>query len=523
MGYKLLIKHITSDHEKDTTILFYKIQTDTNAMLSKLLFEYSTQKHILKTKHEKVLKYINDSGKNPLDIDLKEIQTLINDRVANKPYNIYISDENYVIRNTTYKPDMGFNLSFAKTAFDEHFAKKEIGCCSPLFEKSSKNFFSYSDSYILKDGKQKGILQISYNYPQTKIELADIQKNLDKYPAIKDAKAYILVNTGFVNDLILKDFPSYKPTLEEIQNRIKDGTKVQEKLEDKTIYIDTFVQDGTPFKNIYLSTKSGYFDDTKIIYSLLFDESEYHNRIKNLNIIMALVTIIGLVAIVILNVIRNKEIKLSHQDKFVQSAMHELKTPLSIITLNNDLRREQFGEDRFSTQIDSAIKVLQNSYNDMSYVIKHSSENYQVEIVDLEEIVEERIEYFLPIVQVNDRILETHINSECQVKISVVELTRLIDNNLSNAIKYSERNSTITIILEENSLQFITFGTPIKDVKKVFTKYYRENQIVGGYGLGLGIVKEIAKTYKITTILESDAKNGTNFTYQFKCHFDAIS
>ncbi|MDX9743007.1 MAG: ATP-binding protein, partial [Arcobacteraceae bacterium] len=99
----------------------------------------------------------------------------------------------------------------------------------------------------------------------------------------------------------------------------------------------------------------------------------------------------------------------------------------------------------------------------------------------------------------------------------------LIDNNLSNAIKYSERNSTITIILEENSLQFITFGTPIKDVKKVFTKYYREIQIVGGYGLGLGIVKEIAKTYKITTTLTSDTKNGTNFTYQFKCHFDAIS
>lgn len=487
-------------------------------MLSKLLYEYTQQKAILEEKHKIVVSYLNNKD-DVLNLDLNSIYSLINNGIKNKPYNINITDENYIVRNTTYKPELGFSLAFAKNSFDEHFKNNEIGISTPIFVKASKSFLSFSDSYLSKN--KEGILQLSYNYSQTNEQLESIRKNIDIYKNIKEAKAYIVANTGFVNDLIIKDFKSYRASLKEIEQRHKEGQKVNEKLKDKTIYVNEFVKDDVNYKSIYFSTNSAIFDDTKIVFSFLLDESEYYRNLEKIDFFMILLTLIGLIAIIILVVIRNKEVKLSQQDKFVQSAMHELKTPLSIITLNNDLRKEKLGNDEYTSSIDSAVKILQNSYNDMSYVIKNEKESYNEEILDLEEILEERVEYFQTIAKANDRDIKVRLSSECQVKISFVELTRLIDNNLSNAIKYSFKNTVIDVSLENDLLQIKSEGEIIKDTSKIFNKYYRENKVVGGYGLGLSIVKNIAKKYNIETSVNSQ-NNQTIFSYKFKCHFDDI-
>jgi len=151
---------IIANHEKDTKIIFYKIQSHTSDLLSKLLYRYSIQKDELLKKHQTVRDYIAAHESHPLEINLAKIQALINKDTPNNPYNIYISDKNLVIRNTTYKKDMGFDLSFAKKEFEEHFEKNIIGICSPLFEKSSKQFLSYSDSYL--DANKSGVLQVGY-------------------------------------------------------------------------------------------------------------------------------------------------------------------------------------------------------------------------------------------------------------------------------------------------------------------------------------------------------------------------
>lgn len=513
-----------TNHEKDTKILFYKIQNQTSSLLSELLHQYTVQKKILLNKHSIVTQYIKEQKSTPTELDLQSIYKEINSDDTQKPYNIYLTDENLVIRNTTFKKDIGFNISFAKGSFDEHFEQDITGISTPLFEKSSKQFLSYTDSYISQsDNPKSNILQVSYTYKKSKSRLLEIQNLISKYPNIVDAKAYIILNTGFVNDIILKDFSSYKPDLKEILARIEDGSRINSKLSNTNLTIKNFEKENIHYTEIFIATKSSIFNNTKIIYSILLDDSILYSKLNNLNLLMLFVTILGIIAILATFKIRKKEFKLGEQDSFVQSSMHEIKTPLSIITLNNELRELEFGRDEYSQEIDSAIKTLKTSYEDMSFTITKDEINYPVETLKLSDIAHERVAYFETIALSSSKSISLSADSECTLNISSVELIRLIDNNLSNAIKYSDNNSDIKVTLYGNNLSFHNKGKPIIDTKHIFDKYFRENRVIGGHGLGLSIVQEIAKKYSIKIELDSTVENGTTFNYKFKCHTDDIS
>lgn len=517
VGYRLLYNNITQSHEKDTQLFFYQIKNTTSDFLSKLLYEYSTQKSILLEKHAEVLEYLKT---HPQGGDLSEIHRQINEDGA---YNIYITDKELIIRNSTYAPDIGFDLSFAKSTFDEHYEKGIIGCSSPIFERHSKKFLSFSDSYLAQNGDEKSaIVQVSYTYSDTKHQLKQLHKLIDTFANVKDAKAYIIVNTELINDLILKDYPSYKPNINEIVSQTEEGGAIAAKLHGASLVTDYFVDEGTPYKVLYVSTMSAIFDDTKIIYSILFDESEFHESLDRLNYLMLLITVLGIVAIIIISKVRTKEMRLGEQDRFVQSAMHEIKTPLSIITLNNELRELEFGEDEYSGEINTALKTLRSSYDDMSFILTKERLHYPVELLSLDAVLHSRIDYFQSIARANSKTILFENRGGCTVEISHTELLRLIDNTLSNAIKYSAPKSRITVTLDQAMISFHNSGKAIQNSTKIFDKYFRENSVLGGYGLGLSIVSEIAKKYSIEISLESDEKTGTIFTYFLKCHTDDI-
>lgn len=510
-SYKLLLKNLYDNHEKNQQLTFNLIQRQSSNLLTKLLHEYTKQKDILLQKHNQVLSYLE---KKSYDNSLDEIYKKIN-KSDNPFYNIYITDENLIINNTTFKPDLGFNLSFAKDIFDKHKDNHLIGVSPPIFETYSLKFFSFSDSYLPKNDKR--ILQVGYTYESLNKDLEDLQFLINENKNIKESTAYLIFDDGYIGDFVFKSIKAHKPTLEEVNKRIEKGKMLSNSIKYGEYKIE-YQDDEKRYKILYFMEKSPIFDEAKIVYSLIFDEKDYQNDLKLLDIAMFLISLIGIITIYIVSKIRNNEKLLNYKDKFIEHSVHEIKTPLTVIKLNAQLRNRTFGDDKYSSKIEGAIKSLENSYEDMVFL--HTKENiyYLKEDLNIEDILEERIKYFEVIAITQNRKLVLKIFNQLILNMSKIELIRLIDNNLSNAIKYSKIGSVIEIILKENELKFLSYGNQIKDVENIFRKYSRENNSVGGHGLGLAIVKDICMKYKISIQVNS-FENGLNiFSYKFNCH-----
>ena len=513
IGYKLFYNNIQSLHEKNIEILFHKIKDPSADLLAKLIHNYEIEKSTLLQKHKIVRTYLN---KHDLNVSLKEIYQKINEGYQNKPYNIYITDKNLTIQNTTYKADQEFNLGFAKKSFEKHKSQNIIGCSFPIREIRTSNFLSYTDSYIAKNSDERAaILQVSYTYKNMGSELSNIEKLMQQYTIIKHMNAYSFGQEDFTYDMMLKDDPDYQHDNIEMTSIQKKARQLSGKLHGNDLTVENFIKEGTHYQRLYMSTQSPISKDLKIVYTLLLNDNTYHTHINRLNLFMLFSIILGIVGIFIIAKVRNKEIMLSDQDTFVQSAMHEIKTPLSIITLNNELRELEQGADTYSEEINNALKALHNSYRSMSFIMTKDQFGYEIETLNLSQIVKQRIEYFQTIAAMNNKKIIFDIDSHYMVDISLIELSRLIDNSLYNAIKYSAAGSDIKVVLSNNILSFHNEGEAIENTEKVFHKYFRENKTVGGYGLGLSIVKDIAKKYDINIKLASDTNDGTTFTYSF--------
>ncbi len=206
-------------------------------------------------------------------------------------------------------------------------------------------------------------------------------------------------------------------------------------------------------------------------------------------------------------------------DNFIKDSVHEINTPLSIINVNIDLYNRKNEPNKYMQRMKAATKVLSNIYNDMDYLIKHDRLEYEKENIEMGEFLKDRIEYFSEVARMKNIIINTDIQDCPTLEMSAKKLQRVIDNNISNAIKYSYENSEIDISLymkdQKCHMGFRDYGVGIEKIEKIFSRYYREDTNKGGFGIGLNIVKSIIDESDITLEIDSTPKKGSTFLYIF--------
>jgi len=210
---------------------------------------------------------------------------------------------------------------------------------------------------------------------------------------------------------------------------------------------------------------------------------------------------------------------LHSQKKFLRYAVHETNTPLAVIMANIELYELELGKHTFLSNIEAATKNIYGIYDDISYLATKDKIIYRKQKLILAEFVKSRIAFFSIVAKQSGLTFDfTNSCNKTPVYINETKLQRIIDNNITNAIKYTKEFNTIKILIYENKDFYIfeisSNSTIIKDPELIFHAYYREKNVKEGLGLGLNLVKTICNEENIQIELHSK-ENNTSFKYYF--------
>jgi len=237
-----------------------------------------------------------------------------------------------------------------------------------------------------------------------------------------------------------------------------------------------------------------------------------------------------LIGLLLINRAFWSELKLNKRlNNFLLSVTHELKTPITSLKLiNKTIARKTLSAQQKNELLQTAeeettrLESLVN--NILTAAQMESAYTFNFEKTNLNELLLNRIQRFERIIKGIE--IEKILNSEkTYINADKEALTKLIDNLIDNAVKYSKGAEKIIVKSESNGL-FITmfiidFGIGIKteDKKKVLNKFYRigdeDVRETKGTGLGLFIVKEIAIAHKANLKIEDNDPRGTIFKLEF--------
>ncbi|TSC52583.1 MAG: two-component system, OmpR family, phosphate regulon sensor histidine kinase PhoR [Parcubacteria group bacterium LiPW_41] len=219
---------------------------------------------------------------------------------------------------------------------------------------------------------------------------------------------------------------------------------------------------------------------------------------------------------------------------FISTAAHQLRTPLTAISWFSEMLLDEMqnetktDEKEMASQIHRSVKRMIDFVNMLLQVARVEAGRLRVVPVlcDLEVITQEVVQAITPLIPKEDKkeiqvrsLLVSHLN----VLIDKEIYWQVIQNFLTNAIRYSDKNSVITITFErkkdmiECSIHNFGIGIPEKEKGKIFQRFYRASNAIKtvpeGSGLGLALVKLLVEDWGGSVWFESNKNDGTVFIF----------
>jgi two-component system, OmpR family, sensor histidine kinase TctE len=225
------------------------------------------------------------------------------------------------------------------------------------------------------------------------------------------------------------------------------------------------------------------------------------------------------------------------ENRFVNDAAHQLRTPLAGILAQIQLAQESKDKEEIQNrleQVSQSSKRLIHIINQLLSLSKtqpeavHGSKFTQIDLVA---IVKRTMEDLFPLADFKKIDLGFEGTSEAAFILGDEQkLYDLIHNLIENGIKYTPNSGQVSVSVESKNNKVCLIvedtgkGIPKEDQPNVFKRFYRGDNVTqsggdSGAGIGLAIVKEIANIHDAT--IEIDSRNGKPGT-RFYVYFEPI-
>lgn len=210
--------------------------------------------------------------------------------------------------------------------------------------------------------------------------------------------------------------------------------------------------------------------------------------------------------------------KIQALERFIKDSTHEINTPLSVILMSvQTFDTSNLSESNLTKlqHIKLSAQNLNHLYQNLIFLNFYQGKGVLQEI-NMQGLVERRLEYFSALFAQKSLTITKDL-SPAFLYANYDEIVILLDNLLSNAMKYNTKGGSIGIKLcklESTFTLIITdsgYGLESSQIEQIFTRYTRYHESQGGFGIGLCLVKEIATRYGITISVESEVGKGTRF------------
>ena len=215
------------------------------------------------------------------------------------------------------------------------------------------------------------------------------------------------------------------------------------------------------------------------------------------------------------------------QSRFSVSAAHELRTPLAVLRTRLDVFKKK---EREQKEYDELVRTMETYVDRLSSLISNllelteTGELPEVEDVSLDSVIKTVVKDLEPVAHEYEVKIHTDIEP-LTVRGNGSLLYRALYNLVENAIRYNEKEGSITIDLKNQDtagmVKIADTGVGIAPEARelIFEPFYRVNKSrsreFGGAGIGLSLVKAILKRHGALIAVDANEPQGSVFTITF--------
>lgn len=227
------------------------------------------------------------------------------------------------------------------------------------------------------------------------------------------------------------------------------------------------------------------------------------------------------------------------RDEFISVVSHELRTPVTVVegSLSNlevMIEKPEVGQDRVLGAVKLAHEqtmYLAKMINDLSTLSRaERGVSDECEDIDVKELAQSLFATYSPEAKVKGLALDLDVTTkQCRVSASRLYLEELLQNLITNAIKYTKEGSVTLLVQRKGddivfSIKDTGIGISKSDQAKIFDKFYRSEDYrtreTSGTGLGLYVVSKLARKLGTNVTLTSRLNYGSTFSFTLPAHID---